>query len=232
MMGDYLRMSVQVVFFDGESETSIGNVLLDPSIDFKALQSILSRRIGISPHQFSIQYAGPKYMYRKFPVTSRTNLWEISRNEDGCFIVALRRTRRGRKAKNQFHGYSNVSEAVMFNSKKEPPANAMLLRRDGGGYAGIYTGYDEFEQRMRDLQMEKESYLNLMNSGSGGVTDFRFEKEAKGRSCEECEKGGSGVEFHRCVNDPVITGFRSPAGPIARPAKGPGKTVNFHFGFV
>ncbi|GLT90114.1 hypothetical protein SLE2022_080640 [Rubroshorea leprosula] len=222
MLEDNFRTSVPVVFYDGERETSIGNVVLHASVDFKALQLILSRKIGISPHQFSIQYAGAKFPYRRIPVTNKTNLWELSSDEDGFFIVSLRRTRRGRRAKgrSQSQGYNDADESViMFPLKKEPPANAMLLRRvDADGYN--FTGYDGFEQRLRNLQVEKQRYLVNME-----MANLRLEREAKNLICEECERSketGRVAGFHQCVLDAVVTGFRSAAGPIARPAKGSG----------
>lgn len=67
--------------------------------------------------------------------------------------------------------------------------------------------------------MEKERYLvNL------GRASLRIETESKGLVCKECENAklvGRDVEFHSCIYDAVIFGFRTRAGPIARPAKGP-----------
>ncbi|MBA0740104.1 hypothetical protein Gogos_013326 [Gossypium gossypioides] len=127
-----------VVFFDGECETGIGNVVIHPAMDFKAFQSILSRGGG------------------------------------GSELVEAR----------------------------------------------VCTGLDEFERRVRDLQMEKERYL--VNLGSANL---RIARESKSLVCEECEKAkvvGTDIDFHWCVYDAVTFGFRSHAGPIARPAKGSG----------
>ena len=108
--------------------------------------------------------------------------------------------------------------------KKEPPANVMLLRRGGDGGnnlmdARVFTGLDEFERRVRDLQMEKERYLANL-----GRANLRIERESKSLVCKDCENAkviGRDVGFHQCVYDAVTFGFRSHAGPIARPGKGP-----------
>ncbi|XVF07543.1 hypothetical protein REPUB_Repub06bG0148100 [Reevesia pubescens] len=100
----------------------------------------------------------------------------------------------------------------------------MLLRRGGCGGNNlmdprVFMGLDEFERRVRDLQMEKERYLvNL------GKANLRIERESKGVVCEECDNAKvfrREVGFHWCVHDAVTSGFRSHAGPVARPGKGP-----------
>ncbi|TYH54287.1 hypothetical protein ES332_D09G157800v1 [Gossypium tomentosum] len=193
-----------VVFFDGECETGIGNVVIHPAMDFKAFQSILSRKIGISPHQFSVYIADGNNPRNRFPLTGKINFSVLSYEKDCFVLVVLKRSRRSRTRK----GKNAESSPPMAEIKKEPPANAMLLRRGGGG------------GRVRDLQMEKERYL--VNLGSANL---RIARESKSLVCEECEKAkvvGTDIDFHWCVYDAVTFGFRSHAGPIARPAKGSG----------
>ncbi|PPD77892.1 hypothetical protein GOBAR_DD25175 [Gossypium barbadense] len=210
-----------VVFFDGECETGIGNVVIHPAMDFKAFQSILSRKIGISPHQFSVYIADGNNPRNRFPLTGKINFSVLSYEKDCFVLVVLKRSRRSRTRK----GKNAESSPPMAEIKKEPPANAMLLRRGGGGgselvEARVCTGLDEFERRVRDLQMEKERYL--VNLGSANL---RIARESKSLFCEECEKAkvvGTDIDFHWCVYDAVTFGFRSHAGPIARPAKGSG----------
>ncbi|GKV31923.1 hypothetical protein SLEP1_g40577 [Rubroshorea leprosula] len=211
-MGDYLRTSIPVVLFDGETETSIGNFVLQPSMGFRKLQYILCRVIGIAPHQFSILYAGVRNHYRRCPVTNKINLWEISRDEDGYLIVALRQTRRQRRGKDRAEWYNYVNGAVLFPRRREQPADALLLRRDANGYNNImpdgeYEEFDEFRRWMEDLLDLRQWILG-------------WQMEADGFGCEECERAYASGDagFHPCVNDAVITGFRSTAGPIARPA--------------
>ncbi|XWS59397.1 hypothetical protein CRYUN_Cryun08bG0118100 [Craigia yunnanensis] len=218
--GDGQGVAFPVVFFDGECETGIGDVVIHQAMDFKAFQSILSRKIGISPHQFSVYIADSNNSRNRVPITGKVNFSAVSRKTDCFFLVVLKRSRRSgtRKGKNE---ESSPPAAAM---KKEPPANVMLLRRGGDGGnnlmdARVFTGLDEFERRVRDLQMEKERYLvNL------GRANLRIERESKSLVCENCENAkviGRDVGFHRCVYDAVTFGFRSHAGPIARPGKGP-----------
>ncbi|XVE75872.1 hypothetical protein DITRI_Ditri12bG0126500 [Diplodiscus trichospermus] len=211
--------SFPVVFFDGECETGIGNVIIHPAMDFKSFHTILSRRIGISSHQFSVFIVDGKNPRNRVPITGKVNFSAISCEKDCFFLVVLKRSRRSGTKKGKNDGPSSPVLAI----KKEPPANAMLLRRGGEGGdnnsmdARVFTGLDEFERRVRDLQMEKERYL--VNMGSANV---RMERDSKVLVCEECEKAkvvGSDFEFHCCVNDAVIFGFRSNFGPIARPGR-------------
>ncbi|XVF76111.1 hypothetical protein PTKIN_Ptkin13bG0239400 [Pterospermum kingtungense] len=213
-----------VVFFDGECETCIGNVVIHPAIDFRSFQSILSRKIGISSQQFSVYVADRNNPHNRVPITGNVNFSSISRERDCFFLVVLKRSRRSgtRKVKN------DRSSPLVMSIKREPPENVMLLRRDGGGGGGgynlmdarVYTGLDEFERRVRDFQMERERYLVNM-----GRANFRIETESKGLVCKDCENAklvGREVEFHCCVHDAVVFGFRTRAGPIARPVKGLG----------
>lgn len=214
-------VSFPVVFFDGECETGIGNVVIHQATDFKAFQSMLSRKIGISPHQFSVYIADSNNSHNRVPITGKVNFSFVTRKTDCIFVVVLKRSRRyrTRKGKNRESCPPASAAAAM---KKEPPANVVLLRRGGGGVnnlrdARVLTGLDEFGKRVRDFQVEKERYsVNL------GMANLRIERESKSYVCEQCDNakivdGG----FHRCVYDAVTFGFRSYAGPIARPGRGP-----------
>ncbi|GMI96708.1 hypothetical protein HRI_003340100 [Hibiscus trionum] len=205
-----------VVFFDGECETGIGEVVVHPAMDFKAFQSIISRKIGISPHQLSVYIADSKNPRIRVPITGKVNFSAVSRENDCFFVVVLKKSRRSRKRK----GKTAESSPSMAAVKKEPPANAMLLRR---GNNLVFTGLDEFERRVRDLQMEKERYsVNLGNA------NLRIARESKSLVCEECENGRD-AGFHWCVYDAVTFGFRSRAGPISRPGKGSGEGIMILF---
>ncbi|KAL5742073.1 hypothetical protein ACOSP7_028805 [Xanthoceras sorbifolium] len=183
-----------VMFFDGDREINIGNVVVHPSLDYKSLQSIFSRKIGLSPNQFSIFLADRKTS-RKIPITSKANFSAIYWEKDCFFLVVMRswRDSRSRRLKRQ---------------PEQPVADVMLLKRN----------IDKNNFFMEDLG-KREKYLTKMvpggfdgHKGSNGVVFI----------CEDCvrdKKTGGAVGFHQCVNDTVITGFRSKAGPIARPVK-------------
>ncbi|XWS66551.1 hypothetical protein CRYUN_Cryun05aG0209400 [Craigia yunnanensis] len=219
-LGGVVGVSFPVVFFDGECESGIGNVVIHPALDFKAFQSILSRKIGISPHQFSVYIADSKNPRNRVTITGKVNFSAISSEKKCFFVVVLKRSRRSGTRKGKNDGPSPPVMAI----KKEPPDNVMLLRRGGGGgnnlmNARVFTGLDEFENRVRDLQMEKEKERFLVNMGRANL---RIEKESKGLVCEECENAkfvGRNDGFHCCVHDAVIFGLRSHTGPIARPEK-------------
>lgn len=87
-----------------------------------------------------------------------------------------------------------------------------------------FAGRVEYENRIRELQMKKERYL--MNMGLGRSDGLGLGLGRGGGVavvCEECSRAkamGREVGFHWCAYDAVTFGFRSPAGPISRPAKG------------
>ncbi|KAK0584883.1 hypothetical protein LWI29_020307 [Acer saccharum] len=179
-----------VIFFDGDREINIGNVVVHPSLDYKSLQSTFSRKIGLSPNQFSVFLADRKTS-RKIPITGKANFSAISREKDCLFLVVMRGSRdsRSRRQKRQ---------------PEQPVSDVMLLRRNIGFF-------------VKDLE-KGEKYLTKTGPGGGGGG----QKEANGVvfACEHCvrdQQTGGAVGFHCCVNDTVITGFRSKAGPIARP---------------
>lgn len=193
---------LSVVFFDGERETSIGNVAVYPSLNYKDFLSILSLKIGISPNQFSVYLADGKSP-RKVPVTSKANFSEISREKDCWFLVVLRRSRdsRARRQRRKADHYRH--------QQQQPQAgNVMLLKRNNN---------DDFNNA---ILRNYDHYYNInddCNINGGVATDCDV------LVCEECVRAketGREVGFHWCVYDAVTFGFRSPAGPIARPVKG------------
>lgn len=235
-------VSFPIVFFDGECETDIGTVLVFPSLDFKRFQSLLSRKIGISPHQFSVYLASPETR-KRIPITGKVNFGAISR-EKGCFfVVVLKRSRRERRRKSSSHNlieedlyYSSPASAVDLHRpiKNNPPAeNFMLLRRDMEIHPGFFSSISDrvgYETGVINYQLEKERYL--MNMGLNGLLGLQWtqpstvgEESVKGSStavCEDCfraKESGTEVGFHCCVYDAVTYGFRSTVGPIARPVK-------------
>lgn len=235
-------VSFPVVFFDGERESNIGNVLVSPSLQFKSFQSIMSRKIGISPHQFSV-YLAVKHRsetLRKIPITGKFNFGTIFRDKDCFFLVVLKRSRRERKRRNQRASQEDKYYASSMNVVQrlnKIPENVMLLRRNDAigsqgfpGFASPIVDRAGYEKRVRELQMERERYLTNMGlrglclgkDDNGGVDENVVTRNGVVK-CEECMRAkaiGTEVGFHWCVYDAVTSGFRSPAGPIARPVKG------------
>ncbi|CAL1360403.1 unnamed protein product [Linum trigynum] len=221
------ELSFPVVLFDGEQEINVGRVVLLPSMNFKAFQSIISDRIGLSPNQFSVHVADRHRRGFQIPVTGKTNFSAITRNKGYFFLVLLKRSRRERRRR------SPAAAAVRKTAESQhrfdpPPGNVMLLRRGGGGYgfaSELELGLAGYERRVRELQVEKERYLmnmGFVSSGQGleslSLDSGERSPESEGVVCGECSRGGE-PEFHWCVHDPVTVGFRSPAGPIARPSR-------------
>ncbi|KAK7244816.1 hypothetical protein RIF29_39643 [Crotalaria pallida] len=231
-----------VVYYDGEAETTIGNVTVDSSFNFNKFLSFLSHKIGISPHQFSV-YLASYGSNRKIPITAKVNFAAILRDTAGAassffFVKRSKRPRRN-KVRNNSKGFGN-NENNGFNIAN-PPANVVLLRRNAAAIATSPFAMSpvmsrfEYEKRMMDLQMQRERYLMSM-----GIGDLCFDERETpnanataagsgvggggfggGVICEECLTGMDGG-FHQCVYDAVTVGFRSPAGPVARPVRGTG----------
>ncbi|CAN0847512.1 hypothetical protein LINGRAHAP2_LOCUS5015 [Linum grandiflorum] len=211
--------SLPVILFDGKQEINVGTVVLLPYLSFKGFQFMISQRIAISPHQFSVYIADCTRRGFRIPVTSKTNFSAISRTGGFFFLVVLKRSRRERRRK------SPKKERSRRN-RYDPPMNVVLLRRDDGSGYGFQSALDVglagYERRMRELCMERERYL--MNMGFVprlGVESLSLSPDSGDMVCEECSSSGGGEEseFHWCVKDPVTFGFRSPVGPISRPAR-------------
>ncbi|KAK9156841.1 hypothetical protein Scep_003415 [Stephania cephalantha] len=125
----------------------------------------------------------------------------------------------------------------------------VLLRRQSdseSGFSGLsglsgFSGYAsplifDYEREMRNLQAQRENYLLMSNTYTeivkracssvkmkaiNAINEINAERVVRGSVvCEECASGnGRAGSFHSCVYDAVTEGFRSPVGPIARPAK-------------
>ncbi|EXB38191.1 hypothetical protein L484_004096 [Morus notabilis] len=221
-------VSFPVVFFDGEHETEIGSIAVYAAMEFKRFQALLSQKIGISPHQFSVHLSSPESC-RKIPITGKVNFGAICR-EKGCFfVVMLKRSRRPRRRKSHHHHqdflddvilYPNADHSPMIN--KNPPPNVMLLRRDASVDCRVSPSSDrvEYENRVLNLQLEREMYL--VNMGLSGLG--REPNETAAPVCGDCVRAkelGQEAGFHWCVYDAVTFSFRPPAGPIARPFRRP-----------
>lgn len=241
-------VSFPVVFHDGERESDIGSVIVSSSTEFKNFQSILSKMIGISSHQFTVYLAEYKIsldssakIRRRIPITGKVNFGAISGEKNSFFLVVLKRSRRERRRKvheNEddyyFASVTKTKPKTNQPKKKNPPENVMLLRRNAGIENELLSGFIspvmnrfEYEQRFRKLQLEKEKYLisvgqsNLTAGGGGdGVRNGIASSEtAVCRDCLIAKETGVAAGFHCCAHDAVTAGFRSHAGPIARPVK-------------
>ncbi|KAK9290822.1 hypothetical protein L1049_009000 [Liquidambar formosana] len=252
MMENPTGVSFPVVFFDGEREINIGNVGVHPSLEFKNFQSILSQKIGISPHQISVYLADRKKSKspenrRRIPITGKVNFSAIVRERDCFFLVVLKRSRRERRRKHEQSLRENYDypSFSMRAEQSEVPEKMILLRRNSeltnqpfSGFISPYydqiaaSEYLEYSNRIRELRAQRERYLMVSSPNSNpysrpdenyAVNTMNDAASDDGIVCEEClvaKMKGRPVGFHWCVYDAVTVGFRSPVGPIARPAKG------------
>jgi hypothetical protein len=80
----------------------------------KGFQLIISRKMGISPHQFSVYLAvgGGEHQHWKIPVTGKFNFAAISRekeDEERFFLVVLKRSRRERRRRTQIETRASLA---------------------------------------------------------------------------------------------------------------------------
>lgn len=135
MVEDVGGAAFPVVFFDGEQEINIGGVHVNPMMDFKAFQLMLSQRIGISPNQISIYLCDRKADRKRVPITGKVNFAFIAREKDCFFLAVLKRSRksRNRKAAKMNNGAVDYGEYLSENdfvAQSPQPENLILLRRN------------------------------------------------------------------------------------------------------
>ncbi|KAG9160425.1 hypothetical protein Leryth_008833 [Lithospermum erythrorhizon] len=227
--GGGLATSFPVVFFDGEREIDIGHVKLHPNLVYKTFQSMLAQGIGISPNQISIYLIdrnnskSSKFSSyrRKIPITGKANFAQICKERECCVLVVLKRSRkaRGRKGGKGEFGFED-DEKTSFSSNLN--GNVVLLRRNQVGY--------DLSQKDCPVYVNQYGLLNTnnnnINCGEFPIIEefYKLNKPISKYFCEECliaeKKGGGVVDFHHCVNDLVLEGFRGggagPIGPIRR----------------
>ncbi|RZC25799.1 uncharacterized protein LOC114393834 [Glycine soja] len=220
--------SVAVVYSDGSREINVGTVAVDPTLNFKSLLTLLSQRIGISPHQFSV-YLAAVGTDRKIPVTAKLNLATV-RRDGATHYFFVKRSKRNKKAN------GNGKDAAKKNHHHPRPENVILLRRAAASavrdppLVPPILNPAQYERRLMTLQIERQSYLMNMKVGvNGGAAEREFSNTSTAAvtaACDGCSKAkitGINGGFHLCVHDAVTVGFRSPAGPITRPAKTAGE---------
>ncbi|KAM7261878.1 hypothetical protein ACFE04_020955 [Oxalis oulophora] len=123
-----VTVTVTVVLYDGHTETDIGSVAIYPDITvLKSFQMILSHKIGISAHQFTVYLSfkdhkrpntRPKFC-RRVPITAKTDFSSLlySQATDSFFLVVLKRRRRNH---NKFHNY--------YDADADADAEKMIVR--------------------------------------------------------------------------------------------------------
>ncbi|KAL5067576.1 hypothetical protein RYX36_018463 [Vicia faba] len=211
-----------VVYYDGEREFDLGILTVNPTMNIKNILSILSHKIGISPHQFSV-FIADKRTNRKIPFTAYLNLATVSR-DGGAEYIYVRRYRRFKKKK-------NISEKLM-HLRRDGVVDGKKINGSRSAYPVASSVFDgaEFERRLRILHKKGDAaFLMRMNAilargvqmGNGGGSGG----EGGRTLCKECLKAEVETDagFHLCVRDEVVVGFKTTAGPIFRPASSSGE---------
>ncbi|CAL5207465.1 unnamed protein product [Lathyrus oleraceus] len=204
-----------VVYCDGEREFDLGILMVDPTMNIKSILFILSQKIGISPYQFSV-FIADNNTNRKIPFTAKLSLDTVTR-DGGAEYIYVKRSRRSKKSPVQ---KKNLSEKLMH------------LRRDGvvdgnsrsvSAVAPSLFERGEMERRMLNLCKERDAaFLKSMDTveylrrgaqmGNGGGSGCAVCKE-----CLMAEVAETDGDFHLCLRDEVVIGFRTTAGPVSRP---------------
>ncbi|CAI9765914.1 unnamed protein product [Fraxinus pennsylvanica] len=234
-----------VVFFDGEREMNIGSVNIDAAMQYKPFQLMLSHKIGISPNQISIylvaQQRNSKFEdRRRIPITGKVNFALISREKDCCFLVVLKRSRKSRNRRVRMNGLEFADFLPEYDYSPEPEPereNLILLRRNQTSPFLNHVTQTELENlnnRLHNLRGQRENYQMpiarpnfipaldpgpILDLNSYPTLSKNLNKKAFCKECVNRKNNGGAVSFHPCVNDPVITHFRTRFGPISRPTK-------------
>ncbi|GER29007.1 tRNA(Ile)-lysidine synthase [Striga asiatica] len=175
--------SFPVVFFDGEREIEIGDVKINPTLEYKPFQHMLSQKIGISPNQMSIYlvYRGrnqrPPFSEdrRRIPITGKVNFGLICRQKDCSFLVVLKRSRKSRSRRERtmsgvdFHGFFSDNEFSQPPQMHPVPENLVLLRRNQPApfYDQItQSQLSDLNDRLHNLKIQRENYQIAMGRGN------------------------------------------------------------------
>ncbi|XP_051150152.1 uncharacterized protein LOC127264694 [Andrographis paniculata] len=227
--------SYPVIFFDGERESDLGDVNINPRMEYKAFQVLLSQKIGISPNQISIYMVDrkriPEWPFsedrRRIPITAKVNFGAISRLKDCYFLVVLKRSRKSRNHQRrglEFYLENNNHLLPRRNLQGPPPPPPLPFYDEIAptdlaalNFRLQNQYHDQREMRMGllDFSLEGEeeeassySYLNIDSS-----LDWR--RRRSNYYCEECaneennrnsNRMAPSLSFHPCINDAVIIG--------------------------
>ncbi|KAL3628146.1 hypothetical protein CASFOL_027192 [Castilleja foliolosa] len=175
--------SFPVLFFDGEREMNIGEVKINPTLEYKPFQIMLSQKIGISPNQISIYLVdrnrNPKAPFsedrRRIPITGKVNFGLICRQKDCCFLVVLKRSRKSRNRRERASNGVELADFLTRSDFSHPPQmrsmpeNLVLLRRNQK-----LPFYDQITQseladlndRLERLRIQRENCQMAMGKGS------------------------------------------------------------------
>lgn len=178
-----------VVFFDGEREMNIGEVRVNPTLEYKPFQHMLSQKIGISPNQISIYLVdrrkNPKSPFsedrRRIPITGKVNFGLICRQKECCFLVVLKRSRKTRNRREKAVNGLDFADLLPGSEFHRPamqsaPDNLVLLRRNQQVPFHDQILQSEiagFNDRLQGLGVQRENYQMAMARGNLSASYFQ-----------------------------------------------------------
>ncbi|KAL6507779.1 hypothetical protein OROGR_023974 [Orobanche gracilis] len=171
--------SFPVVFFDGEREMNIGDVKINPTLEYKPFQLMLSQRIGISPNQISIYLVdrrrNPKTPLsedrRRVPITGKVNFGLVCRQKNCCFLVVLKRSRKWRYRRERTINGVDLGDFFSESEFSPPPqmhsmsGKLVLLRRNQHAPFCDHITQSELSDlndRLQSLRLQRENYQIAM----------------------------------------------------------------------
>lgn len=180
-----------VVFFDGEREMNIGDVKINPTLEYKPFQQMLSQKIGISPNQISIYLVdrkkNPKSPFsedrRRIPITGKVNFGLICRQKDCCFLVVLKRSRKSRNRRERTINGLEFADFLPENEFSRPtmhsvPENLILLRRNQQlPFHDQITQSElaDLNDRLQSFRVQRENYQMAMAKGNLNSPSFSLD---------------------------------------------------------
>lgn len=190
-----------VVFFDGEKEMNIGEVRVNPTLEYKPFQHMLSQKIGISPNQISIYLVdrrkNPKSPFsedrRRIPITGKVNFGLICRQKECCFLVVLKRSRKTRNRRERAMGGLEYAELLPGSEFSRPamhslPDNLVLLRRNQQvpyHEQIIQSELTGFNDRLQSLGAQRENYQMAMARGNSTAPYFQSSGMDRGHNYDD-----------------------------------------------
>ncbi|KAL2554204.1 uncharacterized protein Fot_07823 [Forsythia ovata] len=199
-----------VVFFNGEWEEKFGNVPIYPGLEYRQFELNVSQMVSFLPSQISIYLVkNLNYPVPEGPEIIRANeninFTELCFEKDIIFLVLLERSGMPRNP------FDLVGNDFLEHTRRNE--TAPLPRR--------YSEVLQAPPSNLEVQRENNQATPILNTDS--VLNMNASRLIV--STNENENGfcqhGEMASFHPCVNDPVITGFRTPVGPIAQPIEDP-----------
>ncbi|XP_040379300.1 uncharacterized protein LOC102713185 [Oryza brachyantha] len=234
-----------VVFVDGDQSVDLGTVTVQPSLGVRKLQAVVADRVGLAPQQILATLARPRRA-RRVPLEEGTDLAAaVAREGSGCYVLAVlrrsRRERRGGRSRREKKAAAAAAAAAAPPAAKTQE-RTILKRLPPTDLASLAStpvpspifGVWDYEAQLQELQRQREWYL-MHTAAADPYFPLAPEREdpplwsspplrqgTPPSSCPECEAAACAMRepgFHWCVRDAVTVGFRSPVGPIERPAK-------------